>query len=214
LDRILSIFARGAISVVLLVIGVVVASAVPSRVSVAASTLEAAPVPSLIVGMIVSFLLWPVVLIVAVVLGISLVGIVLLPVLAVAVGVALLFGLVTISAWLGKLVYGATHQGAHPNGMPVPLQVLIGLSVVLAATFLPALLRDPLPILMTGLVYLASCIGLGSAILSRFRTLAPPRHVRQYARPPAYHPTYPPTYSPPAQPEQRSEQPETSLPAQ
>jgi hypothetical protein len=206
-DRLVSFFVKGLISLTVLVIGLVVASAVPERVRVAGATLEAEPVPSLIVGLIVSFLLVPVVFILAVVLAISLVGIVLLPVLAVAAGVAWLFGLVTLSSWLGRRVYEAMHQDApgHGRPLPVPLQVLMGLAVVLGATFLPMLLiRGPVPVLMGGIIYFAACIGLGAAILSRFGTLAPPARPQPPGQVPVYRPPYPPPVQP--QPERRGEE--------
>jgi hypothetical protein len=178
-DRLVSFFVTGGISLIFLVVGLVIASVVPSRVAVAGATLEAEPVPSIIVGLIISFLLLPVVLILAVVLMISLVGIVLLPVLAVGVVVALLFGLVTLSSWLGRRVYEATHHGAPQNVMPVPLQVLMGMAVVLGGTFLPTLLTPrPLVVVMLGLLYFVMCTGLGAAILSRFGTLSPPQRMK------------------------------------
>jgi hypothetical protein len=177
-DRFLSFFATGTLGLTVLVLGLVVASAVPSRVAVAGATLEAEPVPSIIVGLIAAVLLVPVVLVAGVILAISLVGVILLPVLAVGAVVVWLFGLVTTGAWLGKRVHEATHHNAYLNPLPMPLQVLMGMAVVLGAAFLPTLLlRGPIPVLMTGLVYFAGCVGLGAAILSRFGSLAPPKHL-------------------------------------
>ena len=115
--------------------------------------------------------------------AISLVGVILLPVLAVGVVVVWLFGLVTTGAWLGKRVHEATHHEAYLNPLPMPLQVLMGMAVVLGAAFLPTLLlRGPIPALMSGLIYFAGCVGLGAAILSRFGSLAPPKHLYRGGR--------------------------------
>jgi hypothetical protein len=44
------------------------------------------------------------------------------------------------------------------------------------------LLPNSVTVLMLTLLYFASCVGIASAILSRFGTLAPPKHAHLYHR--------------------------------
>jgi len=149
-------------------------------------TLNAEPAPALVVGLITALLLFPVAALIAVILTITFVGIVLLPVLALLVLGALLFGFVVAGHWLGKRIHDTARHGALAqdglNGHPTPalvLEVIIGAAVILGSVFVPALFLPPwASIMLLGVVYLVSCLGIGAAILSRFGTLAPARRHR------------------------------------
>lgn len=150
----------------------------PTRVQVASATLEAVPGPSIAVGLIVAFLIWPAFGFVSMILTLTIVGIVLVPVLGIVIGLALLFGLANISLLLGQRVYESVRQESQRPLQPpqrVMLESLLGLGVVLAATLFPTLLLPGwISGLLWGLVYLAACIGVGAGVMSRFGTLVPP----------------------------------------
>ncbi len=184
LASLIQLFGKGMISVVLLVLGLLLVAVMPARVSLSSATLEAAPVPSLIVGVITAFLLFPVSGIVGMALFISIVGWLFLPVLAVGILVVLLFGLVTVSTWIGRSVYASVHQGNHVSVNHLFVHVLLGMSIVLGMTLVPSvLLPGSVSVLMLLLLYFASCVGIASAILSRFGTLVPPKHAHYYHAP-------------------------------
>jgi hypothetical protein len=135
-----------------------------------------------VVGIIAALLAFPVFGIASMVLAITIVGIVLIPVLALAVLAAFLFGFVVVSQWLGKRLHDTTRQAESPfvprQSQPTTLiiEVLLGASVVLASTILPAIfLPGWITGMLLGIIYLISCIGIGSAVLSKFGTLQPPR---------------------------------------
>src|SRR5207249_10850649 len=113
---------------------------VPRRVSISSATLEAEPGPSIIVGLIAAFLLGPATGLVAVLLAISLIGLVLLPVLAVGVVLIWLYGLVSVSAWLGRKFYEAAHPHAANAALPVAIEVLMGMALILGTSFQPTLI--------------------------------------------------------------------------
>jgi hypothetical protein len=130
------------------------------------------------VGLITAFLLWPIVGMVGMVLTISVVGILLVPVLVLGVAVALLFGLVVVSNWLGRRLYQTGYPSAVNSTPQLVVQVLLGMAVLLGSTLVPAAFVAPwVGMLMMALVYFAACVGLGSVILSRLGTLPPPRRV-------------------------------------
>jgi hypothetical protein len=177
----IDLFGKGMVSLVLLVLGMGLAAIVPRRVSITSETLEAEPVPSLIVGVITGIVLFPAAGLVALLLFISIVGWLLLPVLAIGILVALLFGLVTVGAWIGRAVYDSLHHEHNGSHNHLLVQVLIGMSIILGTTFVPSiLLPDSVTALMLMLLYFASCVGIASAILSRFGTLAPPKKAQYY----------------------------------
>jgi cytoskeletal protein CcmA (bactofilin family) len=169
-------------SLVVLLLTVAVAWVMPGRVRVASVTLESVPGPSVVVGMIVALVLVPVVFALSLVLVVTVIGAVLIPVLIGGVLLALLFGLVVISQWLGKRVYDTSRQGAPYEVPPTMVQVLLGMAVLLSSTLIPAaFLPSWVAFILGGLLYVAACVGLGSAILCRFGTLAPPRPSRPHS---------------------------------
>ncbi len=176
--RIASLIAWLGLSVILLLVVLGFALIVPQRLLVSTSTLDAAPGPSVAVGLIVAFLLGPVVGVIMMALAITIVGIALIPVLGIVLMLALLFGLANISVWLGQRVYESVRHGQH-NGVQGPQRVLLeaslGVGVLLCATLFPTLvLSGGIGFLLWTLVYFASCIGLGAGVMSRFGTLVPP----------------------------------------
>lgn len=202
----MSLFGRfviwGMLSLITLMLAVGVALVVPSRVIIANATLNAEPGPSIVVGLITAVLLPPAMAALSFVLLITFVGVVLIPVLAIAAGLALLFGLVVSSIWLGRRIYETTHQGTH--GMPpLILEMLLGMAVLLGSATLPGIFLSPfVGIVLMMLVYFAACIGVGSAILSRLGTLAPPKHTRPYGSTPWNAPYLPTTPAPPRAPQE------------
>lgn len=185
--RIASLIAWLGLSLLLMVVVLGFALVVPQRLQVSSGTLDAAPGPSVALGLIVAFLLGPVTGVLMMVLAITIVGIALIPVLGIVLMLALLFGLSNISLWLGRRVYDSvrhgqnSHQNGHQNGAGVqgPQRVLLeaglGLGVLLCATLFPTLvLPGWIGFLLWALVYFAACIGLGAGVMSRFGTLLPP----------------------------------------
>lgn len=180
-DRLLALIAQGILSVVVLGLGALLVALMPARVRVASATLEAEPGPSLIVGFITALLLFPVVALLGGLLAISVIGLPFIPVLAIAVLLVLLFGLVTVSSVLGRWVYQSTHQGMSPSQSSLMLQVLTGMAIVLATALIPSAMR---PGFVTGimmvLLYFLTCTGIGALVLSRLGTLMPPGRARNH----------------------------------
>lgn len=184
LGGVFDVFGRAATLVLVLGMGLLLAVfvlafalVVPQRLQVSSATLEAAPGPSIAVGLIVALLLWPVFGLVSMVLTLTIVGIVLVPVVGIAVALALVFGLANVSLWLGRRVYESVRQETRPLTGPqrTMLETLLGLGVVLAATLFPTLLLPGwISSLLWMLVYLAACLGLGAGVMSRFGILVPP----------------------------------------
>lgn len=173
----------GIFSAVVLILALGVSALLPRRVRISSSTLEAEPGPSIVVGIIAALLSGPIVALATIVLAATIVGIVLIPVLGIAVMLAFLFGFVVVSQWLGRRLHEGAKQAdgvyalRQSQSATIVVEVLLGASVILASTILPALF---LPVWITGMllgiVYLISCIGIGSAVLSKFGTLQPRRH--------------------------------------
>jgi cytoskeletal protein CcmA (bactofilin family) len=188
LARFGGIVGMGMFSVLVLGLSFALTAILPGRVRTTTYTLQAEPMPSIIVGLITALLLFPVAGIIAVLLTVSMVGIVLLPLLALALLGLLLFGFVVAGHWLGKRIHDSMRHGElSPNGIngqPTPtlaIEVIIGTAIILGSVFVPALFMPPwASIMLLGVVYLVSCLGVGAAILSRFGTLAPPK--RQHSR--------------------------------
>jgi cytoskeletal protein CcmA (bactofilin family) len=194
LARFGGIFGMGMFSLLVLLLSIGLTALLPNRVRTSTYTLSAESGPSIVVGLITSLLLFPAAALVATILTISMVGIVLLPLLALIVLAVLLFGFVVAGHWLGKRIHDTSRHGAlNPNvlsGHDTPalaLEVIIGTAVILGSVFLPALFLPAwASIMLLGVVYLVSCLGLGAAILSRFGTIAPPkrhRHTIMYPTP-------------------------------
>ncbi len=172
----------GIFSAIVLTLAVGLTALVPRRIRVSSVTLESEPGPSVVVGVIAALLIFPVFGIATMALAITVVGIVLIPVLALAVFLAFLFGFVVVSQWLGKRLY----ENVRPNDSPfelrqsqstaIVIEVLLGASVILASMTFPAIfLPGWITAMLLGIIYLVSCIGIGSAILSKLGTLQPPR---------------------------------------
>ena len=184
LDGMFDVFGRAATLVLVLGMGLLLAVFVllfalvaPQRLQVSSATLEAAPGPSIAVGLIVALLLWPAFGVVSMVLTLTIIGIVLVPVVGIAVALALLFGLANVSLWLGRRVHESVRHETRPLNVHqrVMLETLLGLGVVPAATLFPTLLLPGwISSLLWMLVYLAACLGLGAGVMSRFGTLVPP----------------------------------------
>ena len=116
----------------------------------------------------------------------------------------MLFGFVTVSAWIGRLIYDEMHHAPHAPGKHIFVQALLGMAILIGTTLVPAVLlpKAVLP-LMVMLLYFASCVGIASFILSKFGTLTPPKHLHRYhlvhaqGAPAMHHPAAHVVYSPP-----------------
>jgi cytoskeletal protein CcmA (bactofilin family) len=175
----------GGLSTVLLVFSVGLAALVPRRIGISSATLESEPGPSVAVGIIASILLAPIAGIITAALAITVIGIVLIPVVWIAVGVVYLYGFVIVAQWLGKRIHDSAHRPdieaalarkSSQSAMLV-MEVLLGAAAILACTILPAIFVSGwISILMLGMLYVLSCIGLGAGLLSKFGTLQPSKH--------------------------------------
>jgi cytoskeletal protein CcmA (bactofilin family) len=200
LARFGGIFGMGMFSVLVLGLSFGLTAIMPGRVRTTTYTLQSEPGSSIIVGLITALLLFPVAGVLAVLLTISMVGIVLLPLLAIAVLGVLLFGFVVVGYWLGKRIHDSARPGGlSPNGLnghntpALAIEVIIGTAIILGSLFVPAMFLPPwASIMLLGVVYLVSCLGVGAAILSRFGTLAPPKrlHSRTVMYPTPVHSHY------------------------
>jgi cytoskeletal protein CcmA (bactofilin family) len=194
--RITGLFSIGILSLLILLLSVGMAAAIPNRVRTASATLQSEPGPAIVVGIITAFLIFPVAGIVAVILTVSVVGALLLPVLAIALLGAFLLGFVVVGHWLGRHLHETTRQGAEPLSFQSPtliIEVLLGVAVLLASTLIPVLfLPSWIAVLMFLLVYSIACLGIGATVLSRFGTLAPPkqRHPHRVLYPTPVHSHY------------------------
>lgn len=192
----------GSLSTVLLVFSVGLAALVPRRIGISSSTLESEPGPSVAVGIIASILLAPIGGIITAALAITVIGIVLIPVVWIAIGAVYLYGFVVVAQWLGRRIHDSAHRPdievalARKSSQSVTLvmEVLLGAAAILACTILPAIFVSGwIGILMLGMLYVLSCIGLGSGLLSKFGTLKPPKHnmhKRTVVYPTAHHNNY------------------------
>jgi|GEM_PF-6899426 len=161
-------------TLLMLSLGVGLAFLVPGRVLVSSRTLEAEVGPSLVVGAITALLLGPIAGFVVMLLIASMVGVAFIPLVVLAVVALLLCGLVVVSVWLGKRVYETARPDVEQGAAPLPVQVLIGMAVILGSTAVPSVLAPGwTSTLLLPLLYFVSCIGLGSAILSRLGTIEP-----------------------------------------
>lgn len=175
----------GSLSTVLLALSMGLAALAPRRIRISSSTLESEAGPSIVVGVITAILLAPIGGIITAALAITVVGIVLVPVLWIALGAVYLYGFVVISQWLGKRIHDSAHRPdieatlAQKSSQSVVLvmEVMLGAAAILACTILPAIFVSGwISLLMLGMLYGLSCIGIGSGLLSKFGTLQPPRH--------------------------------------
>jgi hypothetical protein len=202
LNRMGSWLFLGGLSTVLLVFSVGLAALMPRRIGISSSTLESEPGPSVAVGIIASILLAPIGGIVTAALAVTVIGIVLIPVVWIAIGAVYLYGFVVVSKWLGRRIHDSAHRPdveavlAHKSSQSVTLvmEVLLGAAAILACTILPAIfVAGWISILMLGMLYVLSCIGLGSGLLSKFGTLQPPKrhmHKRTVVYPTPHHNHY------------------------
>ena len=176
LGRFAGLAGWGILSLILLLLSVVLVSIAPVRSRISADTLQAEVGPSFIVGVITAMLLPALLALISLALVVTIVGAVLVPVVVIAAGLMLLFGLTVISLWMGRLMYASIPHNPEVEA-PAILQVLLGVPVVLICTVVPAaLLPGWVGLLMLPLLYFAACVGLGGVILSRLGTL-PPRLV-------------------------------------
>ena len=113
------------------------------------------------------------------------IGIVLIPVVWIAIGAVYSVRLCGRSpvAWQAdtRLAHRPDIEDvlARKSSQSVTLvmEVLLGAAAILACTILPAIFVSGwISILMLGMLYVLSCIGLGAGLLSKFGTLQPPKH--------------------------------------
>jgi hypothetical protein len=177
MSKVMSTVLALGIALVMAVFVLAFALMVPQRLVISNLTLNAAPGPSIAVGLISAFLLAPLTGMLMTVLAITVVGVALMPVLGIAVLLMLMFGLSNVSLWLGRRVYESVrHEQANPpqGNQRVLIEAAIGMGVLLAATLLPTLvLPGWTSAILWALLYFSAGIGLGAGFMSRFGTLAP-----------------------------------------
>src|SRR5687767_4942255 len=153
LDRLSTLIILSVMSMGLLVASIALLFAFSRRLRVTGATLEAEGGPSVIVGLITAGLLGPLTALLTSLLMVSGVGWVLIPVLWAIVAAVLIFGLVTVSLWLGRRVYDTAYTGVvHTSGghsaqtgllekvPPLMFQMLLGLTVILLSVVVHAAL--------------------------------------------------------------------------
>ena len=179
-ERIGILFVWGLVSLVTLGLSVMLVIVSPRRVRVASATLEAEGGPSIMLGIIAAALLAPVTAVIAMLLMMSVVGWVLIPVVAAFVAVTLASGMAIVGVWLGRRIYQTAQHEPLQRPTPLLLQMLLGIAALLCSTIVPAALVPVgwIATLLLGLLYLAACVGLGSILLSRLGTLPPARRQR------------------------------------
>jgi hypothetical protein len=200
-DRLSTLIILSVLSMGLLAASIALLLALPRRVRITGATLEAEGGASVIVGLISAGLVGPLTALLTSLLMVTGIGWVLIPILWAFVAAFLIFGLVTVSLWLGRRVYdtaftGVVHTSGRHTGQtgilekvpPLMFQMLLGLTVILLSVVVPAaLIAGWVAWILLLLVYVAACLGLGAALLSRFGTLMPPKGITRAGRPVEYY---------------------------
>jgi len=162
LGGILSLLGNLALGVVFVGLGTLLVLAAPKQIGRVVTTLEIAPWPTVAVGVITGLFLLPVLGLASLILVITVVGILLLPFLWLAVGLAWAGGLVVTGLWAGRRLAESGHLPAAEGSLLITaaagMGVLAGLLAILSAV---------LPWLGGPLTYFLGFIGCGAALLSR-----------------------------------------------
>ncbi len=157
-----------ALSLVFVGLGTLLVLAVPKQIGRMVTTLEIAPWPTLAVGIITGVFLLPVLGLASLILTITVIGILVLPFLWLAVGLAWAYGLVVVGLWAGRRLAESGHLPAAQRSLLITAAT--GLGVVAG---LMAILSAVLPWLGVPITYFLGFIGVGAAVLSRLGSHSP-----------------------------------------
>ncbi len=162
LGGVLSLLGNLALGVVFVGLGTLLVLAAPKQIGRVVTTLEIAPWPTVAVGVITGLFLLPVLGLASLILVITVIGILVLPFLWLAVGLAWAGGLMVTGLWAGRRLAESGHLPAAEGSLLITaaagMGVLAGLLAILSAV---------VPWLGVPLTYFLGFIGCGAALLSR-----------------------------------------------
>lgn len=162
LGGVLSLLGSLVLALVFVGLGTLLVLAAPRQVGRVVTTLEIAPWPTVAVGVVTGVFLLPVLGLASLILTITVIGIVALPFLWLAVGLAWAYGLVVAGLWAGRRLAESGHLPAAQGSLLVTAAAGMGLLAGLLA-----ILSAILPWLGVPLTYFLGFIGVGAALLSR-----------------------------------------------
>jgi hypothetical protein len=163
LGLIARLFGNLGLGLVFVVLGTLLVLVAARPVERVVTALEIAPWPAAGVGIVTGVFLVPVLALVSLVLVITIVGILVLPFLWLAVGVAWAAGLTVMGLWTGRRLAESGRLPAAANGS---LLVTAACGMAALAGVL-ALLSAIVPWLGTLVTYFVGFVGLGAGLLSR-----------------------------------------------
>jgi hypothetical protein len=159
---VLRLLANLVLGVVFVTVGTLAVLAWPRQTGRVVMVLETTPWAALGVGVLTGVLILPVAGLLSVILAITIVGIILIPVLWLAVGVGWLYGAVVVGLWAGRRVAESGRLPAARNSLLVT--AIAGLGMVAVAC---ALLTSTVAWIGWPVSYFLGFIGLGAVVLSR-----------------------------------------------
>ncbi|MDQ2809905.1 MAG: hypothetical protein M3Z04_23750 [Chloroflexota bacterium] len=168
LGGVLRLLGNLALGVVFVGLGTLLILAAPKQIGRVVTTLEIAPWPTVAVGVVTGVFLLPVVGLASLILTITVIGILVLPFLWLAAGLAWAYGLVVAGLWAGRRLAESGHLPAAQGSLLVT--AVVGMSMVAG---LLAILNAVLPWLGGPLAYFLGFIGVGAAVLSRLGSHSP-----------------------------------------
>jgi hypothetical protein len=176
---VLRLLANLVLGVVFVTVGTLAVLAWPRQTGRVVTVLEATPWSALGVGLLTGVLILPVAGLLSIILAITNIGIILIPVLWLAVGVGWLYGAVVVGLWAGRRLAESGRLPAARNSLLVT--AIAGLGTVAVAC---ALLMSTVAWIGWPVSYFLGFIGLGAVVLSRLgvsghaqRTGGPPPRV-------------------------------------
>jgi hypothetical protein len=159
---VLRLLANLVLGVVFVTVGTLAVLAWPRQTGRVVTVLEATPWSALGVGLLTGVLILPVAGLLSIILAITIIGIILIPVLWLAVGVGWLYGAVVVGLWAGRRLAESGRLPAARNSLLVT--AIAGLGTVAVAC---ALLMSTVAWIGWPVSYFLGFIGLGAVVLSR-----------------------------------------------
>ncbi|HMA38404.1 MAG TPA: hypothetical protein VKY74_28405 [Chloroflexia bacterium] len=163
LGWILRLLGNLVLAVLFVAVGTLLILAWPRQIGRVVATLETAPGPATLVGLVTGVFLPPVAALLTIILAITVIGLLLVPVLGLALFLAWVYGLVIAGLWAGRRLADSGHLPAARGSLLLTaatgLGLIGGLLAVLTA-LLPGWIGWPT-------AYFVSLPGLGAAVLGR-----------------------------------------------
>jgi hypothetical protein len=159
---VLRLLAYLVLGVVFVTVGTLAVLAWPRQTGRVVTVLEATPWSALGVGLLTGVLILPVASLLSVILAITIIGIILIPVLWLAVGVGWLYGAVVVGLWAGRRLADSGRLPAARNSLLVT--AIAGLGIV---ALVCVLLTSTVAWIGWPVSYFLGFIGLGAVVLSR-----------------------------------------------